>query len=229
MMNTATTKKNFTTVIILIVIAVAFYILWTAGLVATVRPIEAAKTVKPGDVGSSSAAAQDQTSYVDQIWDTKLMPTVKDKAVDLDTLISGLVIDQEGTSKKYGYKVGGPYNFLVKFEGTVKEVNTESRVGKVTMDVPLKSVRPNVTLQIGPIIQGYSVRDAVGFINFEQFTNQIEFADVADQINSRLYEQVIKNIDFKAAQGKTLSVYGALTLEDDLMKLTITPIIIEVK
>lgn len=224
-----TVKQNLTKVIIVIVMIGVFYGLWAAGLVATVRPIEAAKTVKPGDVGSSSAAAQDQTSYVDQIWDSKLMPTVKEKAVDLDTLLSGLLTNQEETSKKYGNKISGPYNFLVKFEGTVKEVNTKSRAGKLTLDVPLTSSRPDIILQIGPVIQGYSVRDAVGFIRFEQFTNQIEFADVADQINNRLYEQVLKNIDFTTVQGKTLSVYGAFTLDKGLSKLTITPVIIEVK
>jgi predicted lipoprotein len=228
-MNTFTAKKNFMPIIILVIIAIVFYVLWMAGLVATVRPIEDAKTVKPGDLGSSSEAAQDQTSYVGKIWDSKLMPTVKEKAVDLNTLMDGLVTDEAGTSKKYGNKVGGPYNFLVKFEGTVKEVNTASRVGKVTLDVPLKSARPTVILQIGPVMQGYSVRDAVGFISFEQFTNQIEFADVADQINTRLYEQVIKAIDFKAAQGKTLSIYGAFTLDSGLTKLVVTPVIIEVK
>lgn len=228
-MMSATVKKNLTKVIILVVVVGMFYGLWTAGLVATVRPIEAAKTVKPGDVGSSSAAAQDQTSYVDEIWDSKLMPTVKDKAVDLDTLLSELTSNEAEASKKYGHKISGPYNFLVKFEGTVKEVNTKSRAGKVMLDVPLKSSRPDVIVQIGPVIQGYSVRDAVGFIRFEQFTNQIEFADVADQINNRLYEQVLKNIDFTTTQGKTLSVYGAFTLDKGLSKLTITPVIIEVK
>jgi predicted lipoprotein len=224
-----TIKKNLTKVIILVAIVAVFYALWTAGLVATVRPIEAAKTVKPGDVGSSSAAAQDQTSYVDQIWDSKLMPTVKEDAVDLDTLLSELISNEAEASKKYGHKISGPYNFLVKFEGVVKEVNTKSRAGKVMMDVPLKSSRPDVLVQIGPVIQGYSVRDAVGFIRFEQFTNQIEFADVADQINNRLYEQVLKNIDFNTVQGKKLSVYGAFTLDKGLSKLTITPVIIEVK
>lgn len=224
-----TVKRNLIKVIVLVVVVAVFYGLWTAGLVATVRPIEAAKTAKPGDLGSSSAAAQDQTSYVDQIWDSKLIPTVKEKAVDLDTLLSGLLTNEAETSKKYGNKISGPYNFLVKFEGTVKEVNTKSRAGKLTLDVPLTSSRPDIILQIGPVIQGYSVRDAVGFIRFEQFTNQIEFADVADQINNRLYEQVLKNIDFTTVQGKTLSVYGAFTLDKGLSKLTITPVIIEVK
>ncbi len=225
----APAKKNLIRVIIGVVIVAGCYALWTAGLVATVKPIEAAKTVKPGDVGSSSAAAQDQTSYVDQIWDSKLMPTVQEKAVDLDTLMAALLVNQAEASKKYGNKVSGPYNFLVKFEGTVKEVNTKSRAGKVMLDVPLKSARPEVTLQVGPVIQGYSVRDAAGFISFEQFTNQIEFADVADQINNRLYEQVLKNIDFNAAQGKTVTVYGAFTLDKGLNKLVVTPVIIEVK
>jgi predicted lipoprotein len=225
----ATAKKNLIRIGIVVAIVAGCYALWTAGLVATVKPIEAAKTVKPGDVGSSSAAAQDQTSYVDQIWDSKLMPTVQEKSVDLDTLMAALIANEAEANKKYGNKVSGPYNFLVKFEGTVKDVNTKSRVGKVTLDVPLKSAKPEVTLQVGPVIQGYSVRDAVGFISFEQFTNQIEFADVADQINNRLYEQVLKNIDFNAAQGKTVSVYGALTLDKGLNKLVITPVLVEVK
>lgn len=222
-------KQWVRTTIILGVIAIAFYILWIAGLVAVVTPIDAPKSSKAGDLGSSSAASKDQTSLVDQIWDGKLFPTVKEKAVALDTLLAELAIDPEATGKKYGYKVGGPYNFLVKFEGKVTAVNTESRVGKVTLDVAVKSTpKPSVILQIGPIIQGYSIRDAVGFITFEQFTNQIEFADVADQINTRLYEQVLKKIDFKGSAGKNLAVYGALTL-DDPANLVVTPLIVEIK
>jgi predicted lipoprotein len=228
-MNAARNKKTFTTIIIIVVIVAAFYALWTAGLVAVVKPIDAPKSSKPGDLGSSGEASKDQTSLVDQIWKDKLFPTAKDKSVDLDILMTGLLTDKDATNKKYGYKVGGPYNFLVKFEGKLTDVNTESRVGKATMDVSLKSTtKPSVILQIGPIIQGYSVRDAVGFITFEQFTNQIEFADVADQINTRLYEQVLKKVDFKGSVGKTLSVYGALTM-DDVKKLVVTPIIVEVK
>jgi predicted lipoprotein len=228
-MNVAPTKKILTIVISIIVVVVAFYALWAAGLVATVRPINAPKSSKPGEFGSFSEASKDQTSLVDQIWNGKLFPTVKEKAVDLDTLMSGLLTDKEGTSKKYGYKVGGPYNFLIKFEGKLTDVNTESRVGKATMDVPLKSTtKPSIILQIGPIIQGYSIRDAVGFITFEQFTNQIEFADVSDQINTRLYDQVLKKIDFKGSVGKTLSVYGAITM-DDPAKLVVTPVIVDIK
>jgi predicted lipoprotein len=228
-MDAAGNKKTITTVIIIVVIAAAFYALWAAGWVATVKPIEAQKSSKPGDLGSSSEASKDQTSLVDDVWNNKLFPTVKEKAVDLDTLMAGLKTDKESTSKKYGYKVGGPYNFLVKFEGKITEVNTKSRVGKVSMDVPLKSTtQPKVTLQIGPIIQGYSVRDAVGFITFEKFTNQIEFADVADQLNTRIYEQVLKKIDFNTSVGKTLLVYGAVTM-DDPTKLVVTPVIVEVK
>jgi predicted lipoprotein len=208
---------------------IVFYILWVNGLVAVVKPIDTPKSSKPGDLGSSSAASQDQTSLVDQIWDGKLFPTVKEKSVDLDTLLAELSADPETAGKKYGYKVGGPYNFLVKFKGKVSAVNTESRVGKVTLDVALKSTpKPSVTLQIGPIIQGYSIRDAVGFITFEQFTNQIEFADVADQINTRLYEQILKKIDFKGSAGKNMAVYGAVTL-DDPQNLVVTPLIVEIK
>ena len=40
---------------------------------------------------------------------------------------------------------------------------------------------PTVNLQIGPAINGTSLRDVVGFITFNQFVNQVDYADAGDR------------------------------------------------
>jgi predicted lipoprotein len=85
-----------------------------------------------------------------------------------------------------------------------------------------------VKMQIGPVLRGTSIRDGSGYIPFNQFVNQIEYADVGEELNNRVLNTVLKGLDFNSLTGKTLSVYGFFTL-DDPAKILITPVKINVK
>ena len=41
-------------------------------------------------------------------------------------------------------------------------------------------------LQIGPAINGTALRDATGLINFNDFLNQIEYANAATELNNQV-------------------------------------------
>jgi predicted lipoprotein len=194
----------------------------------TIVPISEEKQLNEG--GSATNKGFDKVAYVDKIWDSQVLPTVKDKAIDFDTLYTSLKLSQEDASKKYGNKMGGPYNFITKFDGKITAVSTESRVGTMTVEAQAAGNPVELTVQIGPILRGTSIRDGVGFITFNEFVNQLQFADVADELNTRAYNMALKGKTFDASLvGKTVSVSGTFTLDSTLDKLVVTPVYLEIK
>jgi len=216
----------------------------------TIKPLEqtkgaggvvagaAAGGVDSGVPGSSFRTSKgfDAVAYVDSIWDSKVVPTVLEKATDLSTVLSAVEANPEAACIKYGHKeLGAPYNFIVKTEGQVVEVDTKSRNGLIVLKVPAYTGARPIKVQVGPVIRGTSIRDGIGFIHFSDFLNQIEHADVANELNERMLKVALKGIDPAALQGKTVSVYGVFSMGDDPNQIIIpdqyiiTPVKFEVK
>jgi predicted lipoprotein len=192
----------------------------------TVVPINEAKI--EAQQGSASNKGFDKVAYVDGIWQSKVLPTVQQKAVDFSQLFTELTLNQDAASQKYGNKVGGPYNFVTKFEGKVLSADTSSRVGVITTEVSTANGPVNLTIQVGPVVQGTAIRDALGFITFNDFVNQLQFADVADELNTRALNNTMNNVDPTSLVGKTVDITGAFTL-DDINKIVVTPVFMTVK
>jgi predicted lipoprotein len=169
---------------------------------------------RSGSAGGS-ATAFDPKTYVDGIWASKIVPTVRDKAVDVGTVAAAIAKDPEAAGKQYGHQAGtgSPYAFMVKGAGTVTKVDTEAPTGPVTVEVPAAAGGKPLELSIatGPVIAGTALRDAVGFISFGDFTNQIAYADVANQINNRVKTDVTGKLDIKHLPGKKVTFYGAFS------------------
>jgi predicted lipoprotein len=82
----------------------------------------------------------------------------------------------------------------------------------MTVEIDQNGAKPlRLTIATGPVIAGTAIRDAVGFIAFGDFTNQIDYADVANQINNRVKTDVLAKVDVKDAKGKTVAFYGAFS------------------
>ncbi len=192
----------------------------------TVVPIQEAKIEQPQ--GSASNKGFDKVAYVDGIWESKVLPTVQQNAVDFSQLYSELKLNQDAASQKYGKKVGGPYNFLTKFEGKVLSVDTSSRVGIIKVEAQTSNGVAILTVQVGPVVQGTSIRDALGFIVFNDFVNQLQFADVADELNTRALQNALGDTDPTTLVGKTVDITGAFTL-DNIDDLVITPVYLTIK
>jgi predicted lipoprotein len=63
-----------------------------------------------------------------------------------------------------------------------------------------------ITVLTGPVIRGTALRDALPFIQFSQFTNQLEYARVANALNDRAVK-VAQTSQVKA--GDTVRYVGA--------------------
>jgi predicted lipoprotein len=200
--------------------------LWT---VKSLRPAEGEAPVGsavPGEPGFSPQA------YVDAMWESQVLPAAENDSTELGTLLEALRANPDAAKEQYGHREGQrPYNFLVKGEAQVLSVDTASRAGTVKIDLLPGDGQPDATLQVGPVIRGTSIRDALPFIQFNLFVNQLEYAAVSNALSERVVEDVISELDLATLQGKTIDFRGAFTLEeratvDDVL---FTPIKITVK
>lgn len=183
----------------------------------TVRPIQSQAN------GGQSNQNFDSAGYASSIWDSKVIPTVEEKAVELTTLLPALRENSDAAQKEYAKPSSdGFYNFMVKGQGQVLAVNTDSRAGSMTIQLPSAQDTSTITIQIGPVITGTSIRDSVGFIDFNQFTNQVQYAQVADSLNV-LAVKNLPQTDFKTLIGKTVSFSGSFTYIS-VKQITITPV-----
>jgi predicted lipoprotein len=154
----------------------------------------------------------DAVAYVDDIWSSRVVPTVQEKAVDAPTLLAALKSDPAGTGPKYGRQAAadGPYSYLIKGTGTVTKVS-DAPTGPVTVEIDTGSGRQDISIATGPVIAGTALRDAVGFIDFSQFTNQLDYADVATQLNDKVKSEVVGKVDKASLVGKQVTFAGAFT------------------
>jgi predicted lipoprotein len=182
----------------------------------TVRPLTAS-----GGQPAGTQQAFDPQAYVNSIWESRVVPTVVKRANDASAVLVALKTNRSAAQKRYGYQEGdGPYTFLVKGSGRVVSVNTTSRNGTLGIDLPPYSGRPDLYLQIGPVILGTAIRDGVGFIHFGQFVNQIQYAEVADALNARAV-RVASQIDLAHIKGQMLTFYGVFALADPTYVLVV--------
>ncbi len=200
---------------------------------ATVRTLDEDEEAKQGFSGEE---------YVDDIWESRVLPTYEEQAQDLPTLLTQINADQDAAIEQYGHRSGtGAYSFMVRSEAQVVDFDTSSRAGIMTVDLPPYDGEPDATLTIGPLIkisQRAAVRDAVGFIEYGSFTNQQEFAAVANAMGDLVVTAIadalgaadveaIRELDPASIEGKTINFTGAYSL-DDPDTVLIVPVMLEV-
>lgn len=188
-----------------------------------VRPLPGRAVAGAGSQPAQSAAAK----FVDPIWTTKVLPTIQEKAQDIAKILPEIRSDPNGAGQKYGRREAtNPYNYMVKGTGKVVELHTESQAGTAVVEIP--GLVEKVALQIGPVVRGTALRDATGAVSFNQFTNQLDYADVAKEMNRRALQTAFANADAASLAGKTVTFYGAFTFDPHARPpLLITPVKID--
>jgi predicted lipoprotein len=186
-----------------------------------IRPLPG--RAQPGSQPTESAAAR----FVEPIWATKVLPTIQEKAQDIAKILPEIRADPNTAGQKYGRREAtNPYNYMVKGMGKVTEVHTESQAGTAILEVP--GLQEKVALQVGPVVRGTALRDATGAVSFNQFTNQLDYADVSKEMNARALKTAFANVDPKSIAGRTLRFLGAFTFDPHSKSLIlITPVRID--
>ena len=231
-------KKSKNKILIIVVLIVGLAILlWFYGF--TVVSIQQVEEMKIGE-------KFDPKAFVDGIWESKLIPTINEKAVDLSLVLGKIKHDDSGFASidslipiTYNYgliTVGEAHAYIVKGQGKVVDVNTKTSIGTLELMLDGYTGPIKVIFYIGPRIPSdeSSVRDAVGFINFGDFKEQTEYGKVGLEINKRSMFQVNLPPDKDSLQGKTISFYGVFTIRTfnltkiDMNEIKIVPIQIDI-
>jgi predicted lipoprotein len=174
-----------------------------------VRPLPGREGASGG--GGSQPTESKAAKFVDGIWD-KLRPVFDQKAQDIVKILPEIRANPDAAGEKYGRREAtNPYNYMVKGTGKVAEINTESAAGTAIVEIP--GLNEKVALQIGPVIRGTALRDATGLVSFNEFTNQLDYADVSMEMNKRAVKTAFSAAPAASLAGKTITFYGAFTFD----------------
>jgi predicted lipoprotein len=161
-------------------------------------------------IGSDAQPATFSPEAFGQSEFPKIQAGIEQRAVDAQTLAGAIAKDKDAAAKQYGIasSAGVGSEISVKFTGVVGE-------GKSGIYVVAVQGIPDtiaVKVQTGPAINGTSLRDATGTIQFGQFVNQIEYQNAGAALNKEMKKEVLAKIDTANLTGKTISVVGAFKL-----------------
>ena len=186
----------------------------------TIIPDPVVETVIDAD-GNEVAVAQ--LSFAEQYcadnWDERIVPTVKERAVEMATLIADTNADLGAAGAKYGYRANetSAWGFCVKAEGKVLELANADSKNKVqlVLDIAPYDGVADCKVHFGKVFSTNvknAIRDGVAFLKLDDFANQVEFADLSTAFNNRVKEGIFAAYAPEELVGKELSVCGCISM-----------------
>ena len=101
-----------------------------------------------------------------------------------------------------------PGPIVATVDGKIVASNTQSRAATIDVDVDGDG-KADVRVQIGPAMRGTALRDALDFVDFNEFTNQIDFAQFGKAFNTYVNNTVLSKLPRDGLDGKTVKMLGA--------------------
>ena len=187
----------------------------TLTLLIALALLPACKIVRDKDKKKPASAGGgfDADTFVDGIWDSKVMPLLRDHATEITTVLDALAKAPDAAGQQYGHRAeaeGSAWNFIVKGKGKVTKVDTASRRGTLVIALDGDPAGRSVTVQVGPVVFGSAFRDSLPFVSFNDFVNQIDYAQVSRKLNDRAIAAARKGFDPTKAEGRMIAFQGAM-------------------
>jgi predicted lipoprotein len=201
-------------------------VLWTALFSCTiVKNDEAGRAGKDSPYGFSIGTI-DPKQYANDIWESMVIPRVETMAVDFNVLAGELGADEAKASGEFGYRLSdrNSYNFAVKGTAKLLSIDTSSGSGSASLDMHPLDGKEDCRLRIGPVLQGYALRDIQNEISPTSFVNQVDWARLATELNNKVKETVLADIDFAGMAGKEAEILGVFTWEGKDSVIALTPV-----
>jgi predicted lipoprotein len=171
----------------------------------------------------------DAQQYVESIWSSQVLATYRSKAVKAQQLIAALTANAAKACSQYGNLPAqdGACAFMVKGTGRITAVSSSLSGTELSVELPPYNGSEVVMVDVGPAFTGTAVRDALPFIKFAQYVNQVDYADVGLDLNTMVRDRVIGSMTFTHDRGRTVTFTGAAEGSDP-KGIIITPVILSV-
>lgn len=173
------------------------------------------KFIKTEDERKAAAAgAFNPDKLVADIWDSKVLPYLAERAGTFQEVSALATSNLDQAAAKYGHKEkqgNAPWTFAAKVDGVIVAEETKSRAAYVEVDVD-GDTKADLRVAIGPAIRGTALRDSLGFVNFNEFKNQIEWAQFGKSFNTHVNKTLLEKLPREGLTGKKLSATGAYPL-----------------
>ncbi len=186
-------------------------------VVAGVMALSGCKIIKTPTAEEAAEAASggfNPGRMVAEIWDAKVLPYLDRKAGPFAEVAALAESDPQAAGAKYGHKEkqgSAPWTFAARLSGTVVKAETKSRSAYVEVDANGDG-KADARVQIGPAIRGTAIRDSLDFVNFNEFKNQIEWAQFGKAFNTHVNGLVLEKLSRDGLVGKKLDAVGAYPL-----------------
>jgi predicted lipoprotein len=175
---------------------------------------------------ANGAGAFDPEKRVASLWSSKVVPYFEKKAGPFPEVRALAVKSPDEAGAKFGYRSKSedtPWTLIVRIDGVVAGADMESRAATISVDASGQG-KGDAIVQIGPAIRGTAIRDALDFVSFNDFTNQIDFAQFGKAFNTHLDHATLEKLPRDSLIGRKVSVIGAYPFVSAADTPLVTPV-----
>ncbi|MCV9966784.1 DUF2291 family protein [Pararhizobium sp. BT-229] len=183
------------------------------------------KTPTAEEAAEAASGGFNPDRQVAEIWDRKVIPFLEKRAGPFQEVSSLTASDLDAAAAKYGHKEKdgtAPWTFAAKVAGTIIKAETKSRAAYLDTDVDGDG-KADVRIQIGPVIKGTAIRDSLDFVNFNEFKNQIQWAEFGKAFNIHVNGLTLEKLSREGLEGKKVQALGAYPLPSTGQPALLTP------
>ena len=185
---------------------------------------EAGETV---EVEQLSAVEQ----YCADNWDTLILPTIRERAVDVATFLADVRADVNAAGQAYGSRANetSAWNFCVTGQVGVLDIENADSANRaqLLLDAAPYDGQADLKLHFGKVFSTSvknAIRDGVGFLRLDDYANQVEFADLSTAFNNKVKETIHEAFTPADLEGQEIVFYGCIAFQSaDVDGLVVIP------
>lgn len=196
-----------------------------SGLALGACKIVATPQKQASGAGDSNIAGFDPNAMVRAMWDAKVIPYLSARAGNLPDVVALARANPDEAGRRFGYRAkegSEPWTFAVKIDGRIIAAETASRAGTISVDTGGDG-KIAAIVQIGPAMRGTAIRDSLDFVSFNDFKNQIDYAQFGKAFNQHAIQTILSRLPRDALVGRNVTALGAFTLEAGDQPPLVTP------